>query len=109
MTTPQREEAGELTKSTTIDDVPTAESASEECAATLHGLNNALLTILLNSQMIDWKLPTYSKIRRNVHEIERSAQRAGVLVKRLLVAQAGHSGSRPSHAGCADRPVDGER
>lgn len=100
MTTPQREEAGKTTKSTTIDDVPKAEGASEECAATLHGLNNALLTILLNSQLIDGKLPTYSKIRRNLHEIERSAQRAGVLVKRLLVAHSGHFQSDLSAGGC---------
>jgi hypothetical protein len=57
---------------------------SESCAEAVHGINNALLTIVLNSQLIDWKLPSYSKIRRNVHEIERSAQVAGVLIKRLI-------------------------
>ena len=107
--TPQREEAGKLTRSRTMDDVSTAEAVPEGCAATLHGLNNALLTILLNSQLIDWKLPTYSKIRRSVHEIERSAQRAGMLVKRLLVANAGHSSSDASANGRGGELAEGEQ
>ncbi len=49
----------------------------------LHGLNNMLVSILLNAQVIEWKLPSYSRIRRNVHEIERSAQRGAVLLNRL--------------------------
>ena len=49
----------------------------------LHGLNNMLVSILLNAQVIEWKLPSYSRIRRNVHEIERSAQRGAVLLSRL--------------------------
>jgi hypothetical protein len=53
-------------------------------AEVLHGLNNVLVSILLNAQLIEWKLPSYSHLRRNVHEIERSAQRAAVLLKRLL-------------------------
>jgi len=48
----------------------TAESGTE----LLHGLNNAVLTILLNSQLIHWKLPTYSNMRRNVHQVERSVR-----------------------------------
>lgn len=49
----------------------------------LHGLNNALVSILLNAQVIEWKLPSYSRLKRNVHEVERSAQRGGLLVRRL--------------------------
>lgn len=49
----------------------------------LHDLNNALVSILLNAQLIEWKLPSYSRIKRNIHEIERSAQRVGVLVRGL--------------------------
>lgn len=59
-----------------------------EQAEILHGLNNVLVSILLNAQLIEWKLPSYSRLRRNVHEIERSAQRAGALLKRLR-AEAG--------------------
>lgn len=49
----------------------------------LHGLNNALVSILLNAQVIEWKLPSYSRLKRNVHEVERSAQRGGLLIQRL--------------------------
>ena len=62
---------------------------AEELSEILHGLNNVLVSILLNAQIMEWKLPSYSRMRRNTHEIQRSAQRAGVLLKRL----AGHSGA----------------
>jgi len=56
----------------------------DECAELLHGLNNALVSMLLNAQVMEWKLPSYSRLKRNLHEIERNAQRGGELVKRLL-------------------------
>ena len=62
---------------------------AEELGEILHGLNNVLVSILLNAQIMEWKLPSYSRMRRNTHEIQRSAQRAGVLLKRL----AGQSGA----------------
>jgi hypothetical protein len=40
--------------------------------------------MLLNAQVLEWKLPSYSRSRRYLHEIERNAQRGGELVKRLL-------------------------
>ena len=55
-----------------------------ECAELLHGLNNALVGMLLNAQVLEWKLPSYSRLKRNLHEIERNAQCGGELVKRLL-------------------------
>lgn len=55
-----------------------------ECAELLHGLNNVLVGTLLNAQVMEWKLPSYSRLKRNLHEIERNAQRGGELVKRLL-------------------------
>src|SRR5664279_5533149 len=60
------------------------EDASDECGAILHGLNNVLAAMLLNAQVLEWKLPSYSRSRRYLHEIERNAQRGGELVKRLL-------------------------
>jgi hypothetical protein len=60
-----------------------ASHEKEPCRDILHGLNNALVSILLNAQVIEWKLPSYSRLRRNVHEVERSAQRGGLLVQRL--------------------------
>jgi len=59
------------------------EQEREPCCDILHGLNNALVSILLNAQVIEWKLPSYSRLKRNVHEVERSAQRGGLLVQRL--------------------------
>ena len=56
----------------------------EGYAEILHGLNNVLASVLLNAQVMEWKLPSYSRSRRYLHEIERIAQRGGELVKRLL-------------------------
>jgi hypothetical protein len=61
-----------------------AGSLRPECAEVLHELNNALVSMLLNAQVLEWKLPSYSRMKRNLHEIERNAQRGGELVKRLL-------------------------
>lgn len=55
-----------------------------KCTDLLHDLNNVLFSILLNAQVLEWKLPSYSRLKRNLHEIERNAQRGGELVKRLL-------------------------
>ena len=64
-------------------------TSPEDLGEILHGLNNVLVSILLNAQFMEWKLPSYSLMRRNTHEIQRSAKRAGVLLKRL----AGHAGA----------------
>jgi len=40
--------------------------------------------VLLNAQVMEWKLPSYSRSKRYLHEIERNAQRGGELVRRLL-------------------------
>jgi hypothetical protein len=55
-----------------------------DCAEILLGLNNALAGTLLNAQVMEWKLPSHSRSKRYVHEIERNAQRGGELVKQLL-------------------------
>src|SRR5450755_308938 len=62
----------------------TPEGACTDCGAILHGLNNVLAAMLLNAQVMEWKLPSYSRSRRYLHEIERNAQRGGELVKQLL-------------------------
>jgi len=76
-----------------------------ETAAVLHSLNNALVSILLNAQVIEFRLPSYSRLKRNLHEIERSAQRAGMLVKRLLRRRGGNSPSSLLRPEVADDPV----
>ena len=70
--------------------------AGQDLPKILHGLNNSLVSILLNAQIIEWKLPSYSRLKRNVHEIERSAQRAAVLVKRLRPGREVDEGGAPA-------------
>jgi len=53
-------------------------------AGTLHELANSVTALLINTQVLDWKLPPYSHLKRSVREIERHAQRSSALVKRLL-------------------------
>jgi len=67
-----------------LDDRGCSKGAGDECAEILHGLNNVLASMLLNAQVMEWKLPFYSRSRRYLHEIERNAQRGGELVRRLL-------------------------
>lgn len=55
----------------------------------LHDLNNAFAVVLLNAQVMECKLPSYSRSKRYIHEIERGAQRGGALLKRLLAQVAG--------------------
>src|SRR5271165_4132518 len=49
----------------------------------LHELSNLMTTVLLNAQMLEWKLPPYSHLKRPVHEVARNAQRAAELMRRL--------------------------
>ena len=67
-----------------VKEMGACEGTGDKCAETLHGLNNVLASMLLNAQVLEWKLPSYSRSRRYLHEIERNAQRGGELVKRLM-------------------------
>ena len=58
--------------------------ATEYCVQLLHDLNNVFASVLINAQVLDGKMPSYSRSKRYIHEIERSAQRGGALLKRLL-------------------------
>ena len=64
-------------KPTASQEVGPAGAGCEACAELLHGLNNALSSVFLNAQVMAWKLPSYSRDKRYLHEIERNAQRAG--------------------------------
>jgi len=57
---------------------------SEPAIELLHELNNAFAVVVMNAQALDSKLPSYSRAKRYLHEIERSAQRGEALLKRLL-------------------------
>lgn len=77
-----------------------------DCAEILDGLNNVLAGVLLNAQMLEWKLPSYSRSKRYLHEIERNAQRGGELVKRLSErVPAGCSAKASSKRGYAGAPT----
>ncbi len=62
----------------------TSPLATEYCIEVLHELNDAFAAVLMNAQVLDGKLPSYSRSKRYIHEIERSVQRGGALLKRLL-------------------------
>lgn len=66
------------------------------CEQKLHELSNALTLVLMNAQLVGWKLPPYSHLKRSVREIERGAQRSGELVKGLLRQFPDHLPSMPA-------------
>jgi hypothetical protein len=55
-----------------------------DCEGLLHELSNVVTGILMNAQVLGWKLPPYSHLKRSVHEVERNAQRGGELLKQLM-------------------------
>ncbi len=60
--------------------------ADRHFAEVLHELANGITALHINTQVLDWKLPPHSHLKRSVREIERHAQRCSGLVKRLLAA-----------------------
>ncbi len=65
-----------------------SELRCSDCASLLHTLSNTMTSILMNAQVLAWKLPPYSHLKRPVREVERNAQRSSELLKRLM-RQAG--------------------
>ena len=63
---------------------PRFQHAGCGCTDTMHELANCLTAVLINAQVLEWKLPPYSRLKRPVREIELHAQRSGALLKRLL-------------------------
>jgi hypothetical protein len=56
----------------------------------LYELCGLVTGILLNAQLLEWKLPPYSHLKRPLREVERNARRSSELLKGLI--------SRYSHA-----------
>jgi hypothetical protein len=54
------------------------------CALTLHELANTITAVLMNVQVMEWRLPPYSRLKRPAREIERQAQRSSALLQRLF-------------------------
>jgi len=63
---------------------PSSHTVCSGCADTVHELANTMTAVLINAQVLEWKLPPYSRMKRPVREIERHAQRGGALLRRLL-------------------------
>ncbi len=55
-----------------------------DCEDLLHELSNVVTGVLMNAQVLEWKLPPYSHLKRSIREVERNAQRGGELLKRLM-------------------------
>jgi hypothetical protein len=54
-----------------------------DCEELLQELSHLITGVLTNAQLLAWKLPPYSHLKRSVREMERSAQRSSELLKRL--------------------------
>jgi len=53
------------------------------CTELVHELSNLLTGVLVNAQVLEWKLPPYSHLKRPARELARTAQRSSELLKRL--------------------------
>jgi hypothetical protein len=73
-----------------------------DCADLVHELANTTTAVLMNAQVLGWRLPPYSRLKRPLREIERNAQRGGELMKRLLSHLATEAAGQPDHTVCAD-------
>ena len=63
---------------------PSPSAGCSHCANILHELANTITAVLMNAQVMEWRLPPYSRLKRPVREMERQAQRSSALLKRLL-------------------------
>jgi hypothetical protein len=61
-----------------------------DCEELLHQLANVMTGVLMNAQVLEWKLPPYSHLKRSVRELERNAQRGSEMLKRLTRRLAGN-------------------
>jgi hypothetical protein len=60
-----------------------SQQPADGCFGLVHELSNLMTSVLLNAQMLEWKLPPYSHLKRPVREVARNAQRASELMRRL--------------------------
>jgi hypothetical protein len=54
------------------------------CANSMHELADSITAVLINDQVLEWKLPPYSRLKRLAREIERHAQRGAAQLKQWL-------------------------
>ncbi len=76
--------AGQTREECNQENQRSSRAFSIDCVDLIHELANTTTVVLVNVQVLAWKLPAYSRLKRPLHEIERNAQRGGELMKRLL-------------------------
>ncbi len=83
-----------------------------DCTDLVHELANTTTAVLVGAQVLGWRLPPYSRLKRPLREIERNAQRGGELMKRLLsrlsaetIAQTGGDDAMRADARPPERPA----
>jgi hypothetical protein len=76
-----------------------------DCEDLLHELSNVVTGVLMNAQVLEWKLPPYSHLKRSVREVERNAQRGGELLKRLMRRLA-RVEAKSGSAGAGDEEIE---
>ena len=81
-------------------------SLDRDTAELLHELNNVFVSLLLNAQVMEWKLPSYSRLKRNLHEMQRNAQRGSELAKRLMIGLEAMSPRRSGKDDCGTATSD---
>jgi hypothetical protein len=62
---------------------------SRECRDILHELSDVITGLRIDVQVLNWRLPPYSRLKRPVRDVERHAQLGGELLKRLMERLAG--------------------
>src|SRR5215471_5670303 len=75
--------------------IPCPSSAIAASGSLLHDLSNLVGAVLLNANLLGWKLPPHSHLKRPVKEIERNAQRAGELLRQLTARCNSATGHLP--------------
>jgi len=86
---------------------PSQRRCSTQCADALHELSNVLTGVLVNAQMLQWKLPPYSHLKRSVREVERNAQRGSELLRRLVRRLAEQDAAPVPKAALEEASADG--
>ena len=83
--------------------IPCPSSSMAGCGGLLHDISNLVGAVLLNANLLGWKLPPYSHLKRPVKEIERNTQRASELLRRLKAqCNSAIRHEPPVHALCGD-------
>jgi hypothetical protein len=81
-----------------------ADPDCRQCRELLHKLANVLTATLLNAQMLSWKVPPHSRMKRTVREMERNTQLSVELLRRFQLL----TGTGGDAALCGNEITDSE-